>query len=79
MRRTAAGNQNRSLLLERGLAQPKGRSHLDEKLLRILEDAELSLSDSFRILLAQLKLGLEQTGSTHGADGYGHPENGERK
>jgi transposase len=60
MRRTAVVNQIRSLLLERGLTLPKGRSHLDERLPRILEDAELNLSDSFRVLLAQLKLELEQ-------------------
>jgi transposase len=60
MRRTAVVNQIRSLLLERGLTLPKGRSHLDQQLPRILEDAELNLSDSFRVLLAQLKLELEQ-------------------
>src|SRR5467141_140069 len=60
MRRTAVVNQIRSLLLERGLTLPKGRSHLDEQLPRILEDAELNLSDSFRVLLAQLKLELDQ-------------------
>jgi transposase len=60
MRRTAVVNQIRSLLLERGLTLPKGRSHLEEQLPRILEDAELNLSDSFRVLLAQLKLELEQ-------------------
>jgi transposase len=60
MRRTAVVNQIRSLVLERGLTLPKGRSHLDEQLPRILEDAELNLSDSFRVLLAQLKLELEQ-------------------
>jgi transposase len=60
MRRTAVVNQIRSLLLERGLTLPKGRSHLDEQLPRILEDVELRLSNSFRVLLAQLKLELEQ-------------------
>ena len=62
MRRTAVVNQIRSLLLERGLTLPKGqRSHLDEQPApRILEDAELNLSDSFRVLLAHLKLELEQ-------------------
>src|SRR6202140_2751635 len=60
MGRTAVLNQIRSLRLERGLTLPKGRSHLDEQLPRILEDAELNLSDSFRVLLAQLKLELEQ-------------------
>src|SRR6202165_1693667 len=60
MRRTAVVNQIRSLLLERGLTMPKGRSHVDALLPRILEDAELNLSDSFRVLLAQLQLELEQ-------------------
>src|ERR1700688_1744601 len=60
MRRTAVVNQIRSLLLERGLTLPKGRSHLDKQLPRILEDAELNLSGSFRVLLSQLKLELEQ-------------------
>jgi transposase len=60
MRRTAVVNQIRSLLLERGLTLPKGRSHLDEQLPGILEDAELNLSGSFRVLLAQLQLELEQ-------------------
>jgi transposase len=60
MRRTAVVNQIRSLLLERGLTFPKGRSHLEQVLPRILEDAELHLSGSFRVLLAQLQLELEQ-------------------
>jgi transposase len=46
--------------LERGLTLPKGRSHVDQALPEILADAELKLSDSFRALLAQLKLELEQ-------------------
>jgi transposase len=60
MRRTAVVNQTRSLLLERGLTLPKGRSHLEQMLPRILEDAELKLSGAFRVLLAQLQLELEQ-------------------
>jgi transposase len=60
MRRTAVVNQMRSLLLERGLTLSKGRRHLDEQLPRILEDAELHLSGSFRVLLAQLQLELQQ-------------------
>jgi transposase len=60
MRRTAEVNQIRSLLPGRGLTLPKGRSHLDERLPRILEDSELHLSDSFRVLLVRLKLELEQ-------------------
>jgi transposase len=60
MRRTAVVNQIRSLLLERGLTMPKGRSHVDALLPRILEDAELKLSFSFRVLLAQLQVELNQ-------------------
>ena len=60
MRRTAVVNQIRSLLLERGLTLPKGRRYVEEALPRILEDAELPLSGSFRLLVAQLKLELEQ-------------------
>jgi transposase len=60
MHRTAVVNQIRSLLLERGLTLPKGRRHVDEQLPRILEDAELRLSGSFRVLLAQLQVELEQ-------------------
>ena len=60
MRRTAVVNQVRSLLLERGLTVPKGRRYLEQALPRILEDGDLKLSGSFRVLLAQLRLELEQ-------------------
>jgi len=60
MRRTAVVNQIRSLLLERGLTLPKGRSHVEEVLARIVEDADLKLSGSFRVLLAQLGVELDQ-------------------
>jgi transposase len=60
MRRTAAVNQIRSLLLERGVTLRKGRKYLDQQLPRILEDAELKLSGALRTLLAQLKLELDQ-------------------
>src|SRR5580700_6734924 len=56
MRRTAVVNQIRGLLLERGLTLPKGRSHVDDALPGILADGPSKLSDSFRLLLAQLKL-----------------------
>ena len=46
MRRTAVVNRIRSLLLERGLALPKGRRYVDQAPPRILEDATLRLSDS---------------------------------
>lgn len=60
MRRTAVVNQIRGLLLERGLTLPKGRCHLHDALPKILADAPSRLSDSFRVLLAQLKLELDQ-------------------
>src|SRR3974377_1228176 len=60
MRRTAVVNQIRGLLPERGLTLPKGRSHVDQALPEILADAELKLSDSFRVLLTQLRLESEQ-------------------
>jgi transposase len=60
MRRTAVVNQIRSLLLERGIALRQGRHYLDAALPRILEDADLNLSGALRMLLAQLKLELEQ-------------------
>jgi transposase len=60
MRRTAVVNQIRGLLLERGLTLPKGRSHVDQALPDILEDATVPLSGSFRALLAQLKFELDQ-------------------
>jgi len=60
MRRTAVVNQIRSLLLERGLTLPKGRRYVDRQLPRILEDGGLRLSGCFRVLLAQLKIELEQ-------------------
>src|SRR5579864_2721940 len=53
-RRTAVINQIRGLLLERGLTLPKGRRHVDQALPEILADAALRLSDSCRVLLAQL-------------------------
>ena len=60
MRRTAVINQIRGLLLERGLTMPKGRSHLEEALPEILADAASKLSDLFRVLLAQLRIELDQ-------------------
>lgn len=60
MRRTAVVNQIRGLLLERGLTLPKGRCHLHDALPKILADASSRLSDSFRVLLVQLKLELDQ-------------------
>ncbi len=60
MRRTALVNQTRGLLLERGLPLPKGRKHLEQTLPVLLAEAESALSGSFRVLLAQLKLELEE-------------------
>jgi transposase len=60
MRRTAIVNQIRGLLLERGITLRKGRKYVDEALPSILEDATTKLSGAVRILLAQLKLELDQ-------------------
>jgi transposase len=60
MRRTAVVNQIRGLLLERGITLRRGRCHLDAALPGILEDATLKLSGALRLLLAQLKLELDQ-------------------
>src|SRR6202049_4089082 len=60
MRRTAIINQIRGLLLERGITLRKGRCHLDAALPGILEDATAKLSGAVRLLLAQLKLELDQ-------------------
>ena len=60
MRRTAVINQIRGLLLERGIALRKGRRYVDEALPGILEDADAKLSSALRLLLAQLKVELEQ-------------------
>jgi transposase len=60
MRRTAVINQIRGLLLERGITLRKGRHHVDAALPLILEDADAKLSGAVRLLLAQLKLDLDQ-------------------
>ena len=60
MRRTAVINQIRGLLLERGITLRKGRRYVEEALPGILEDAEAKLSGAMRLLLAQLKVELEQ-------------------
>jgi transposase len=60
MRRTAIINQIRGLLLERGITLRKGRRHVDGALPGILEDADSKLSGALRVLLAQLKLELDQ-------------------
>ena len=59
MRRTAAINQIRGLLLERGITLRKGRCHVGAALPGILEDADAKLSGALRMLLAQLKLELD--------------------
>jgi transposase len=60
MRRTAVVNQIRGLLLERGITLRKGRCHLDAAMPGILEDGTSKLSRAVRLLLAQLKLELDQ-------------------
>src|SRR6266481_676536 len=60
MRRAAVINQIRGLLLERGITLRKGRHHVNAALPLILEDADANLSGAVRLLLAQLKLDLDQ-------------------
>jgi transposase len=60
MRRTAVINQVRGLLLERGITLPKGRSHLEEALPEILAEAHARFSESIFVLLAQLRIELDQ-------------------
>ena len=59
-RRTAVINQIRGLLLERGITVRKGRRYIEAALPGILEDADAKLSGTLRLLLAQLKLELDQ-------------------
>jgi transposase len=59
-RRTAVINQIRGLLLERGITVRKGRRYIEVALPGILEDADAKLSGTLRLLLAQLKLELDQ-------------------
>jgi transposase len=59
-RRTAVINQIRSLLLQRGITVRKGRRYIEAALPGILEDADAKLSGALRLLLAQLKLELDQ-------------------
>ena len=52
-------NQIRGLLLERGITIRKGRSHIEESLPGILEDADNKLSGALRVLLTQLRLEMQ--------------------
>jgi len=60
MRRTEVVNQIRGLPLERGIMLRKGRRHVDAALPEILEDATYKLSGALRMLIAQLKIELDQ-------------------
>ena len=60
MRRTAAVNQIRGLLLERGITLPQGRRHVDAALPGILADPAAKLSGGVLVLLTELKLELAQ-------------------
>ena len=53
-------NQIRSLLLERGITVPQGWCHLEALLPAILTGTEMKLSGVVRLLVAQLKLELDQ-------------------
>src|SRR5437588_6755600 len=59
--RTAVINQIRGLLLERGITIRKGRSHIEESLPGILEDADNKLTGALRALLSQLRLEMQYT------------------
>jgi transposase len=52
-------NQMRGLLLERGITIRKGRRHIEESLSGILEDADNKLSGALRVLLTQLRVGMQ--------------------
>lgn len=52
--RTAQANQIRGLLCEFGIVIPQGISHIAKRLPSILEDAENSLPDTMRTLIARL-------------------------
>lgn len=52
--RTALVNQFRGLLLERGITIRKGRRHAEAALPTLLENAEVNLSGTLRLLVAQL-------------------------
>jgi transposase len=60
MRRTAVVNQMRSLLLERRLTLPKGRCHVDALLPPCPGRCGMEVVLLCRVLLAQLKLELDQ-------------------
>jgi transposase len=60
MRRTSLINQVRGLLLERGITVQKGRKYLEAVLPTILADDNGRLSGVVRLLLAQLKMELDQ-------------------
>lgn len=53
-RRTAIGNQIRGLLLEQGIAMPKGGPALLERAGRVIEDATWPVPDALRELVADL-------------------------
>src|ERR1700687_2522936 len=60
MRRTAVVNQIRGLLLERGITLRQGRRYVDAALPGILVNGTAKLSGAVLVLLAQLKLELDQ-------------------
>lgn len=58
--RTSLVNQIRGLLLERGITIRKGHRHAEATLPAVLEDAEINLSGTLRLMLAQLLSELRQ-------------------
>jgi transposase len=64
MRCTAVINRISGLLLLRGITLRKGKNHVDAALSLILEDTDAKLSGAVRMLLAHLKLDLDQLALT---------------
>jgi len=77
-RRTAVVQSDPRSSARTGLTLPKGQAR-DHALPDILEDATLLLSDSFRVLLAQLKLELDQLTARIEQMGRCNPTNGDRE
>jgi len=74
MRRTAAVNQIRGLLLERGLTLPEGRSHVDQALPKILTCAEAGGFVPCAVRSAAARTGAAL--GMHRTDGRSNPANG---
>jgi transposase len=68
IRRTAVGQPDPGLLLERGITLRQGRRHLEAALPEILEDTTAKLSGALRVLISQLKHELEELANFNRGD-----------